>query len=838
MTTQSRRLFLVLAFAVLCPLLARAQEHRNDPAVSSTDASSPSSEDEKTTEAKGEIPAKSELREKAGNYDNSLGLPFVKNILVDQKAIWTSPSRLRLHDATWLVPLGGLTAGLLATDSDVSRHLSNSPNRLDTSRNLSNFGTASLIGAAGGLYLWGKATRDDHKQETGLLSGEALLNGLAFSTAIKFSTGRERPREDKARGSFGQGGSSFPSDHAVAAWSVASVIAHEYPGPLTKLLAYGLASAVSASRVTAKEHFPSDALVGSAIGWFVGQQVYRAHHNPDLGGGTWDTFAEAFQGESRRKPANMGSPYVPLDSWIYPALERFAALGYVQTAFLGMRPWTRLECARLVDEAADHLRGEEADPPEPGRLYRALEKEFKDELTFLGGGRNRKAHLESIYTRFTDIAGKPLTDGYHFGQTIINDYGRPYEEGANALAGFSGWATAGPFVAYVRGEYQHAPSAPALPDAARQAIAAVDALPVQPPTPLTQVDRFHLLDSYVAMNWENWQISFGKQSLWWGPGQGGPLIFGDNFDPITMFRINRVAPFKLPSILGWLGPMRTEFFVGQLSGQQFVRTPTLIGQWGHPVNPQPFLHGEKISFKPTPNLELSVSRTVIFAGEGIPLTWRTFFRSMVSTAGGTEKPRGSNDPGDRQSGFDFSYRVPGLRKWLVLYTDAFADDEISPVGYPRRSAIYPGVYLPQLPKLPRLDLRVEAGYTDLPTGLLFPGFIYFSVRYANGYTNNGALLGSWMGRQGQGVQAWSTYWLSPKNTIQLSYRHQKVSGQFLPRGGTLNDAAVRADLWVRPDLSLSSSVQYEKWNFPVLSPRAQSNLTTSFQFTFWPRWGN
>lgn len=338
----------MLALAVFYPLLAQPQEHPNDPAVSSTDASSPSSEGGRTIAAKGEITAKSELREKAGNYDNSLGRLFVKNILVDQNAIWTSPTRIRLQDATWLAPLGGLTAGLIATDRDVSRHLPNSSNRLVQSRKLSDFVVAGLGGAAGGMYHWGKATHDEHKREGGLLSTDSL----ALSSTLKYSTGRERSSQDNGRRTFGQGGSSFPSDHAVAAWSVASVIAYEYPGPLTKLLAYRLASAVSASCVTAKQHVPSDVLVGRAIGWFVSEHVYRAHHNPDLGGGNWDTFAEAFEGESSSKPANIGSPYVPLNSWAYPALERLAALGYVQAAFLGMRPWTRLECARLLDEAA------------------------------------------------------------------------------------------------------------------------------------------------------------------------------------------------------------------------------------------------------------------------------------------------------------------------------------------------------------------------------------------------------------------------------------------------------------------------------------------------------
>jgi hypothetical protein len=59
----------------------------------------------------------------------------------------------------------------------------------------------------------------------------------------------------------------------------------------------------------------------------------------------------------REKPRSVGSPYVELDSWIYPAIERLAALGYIHTQFLGMRPWTRLECALSVQEAGEEIVG-------------------------------------------------------------------------------------------------------------------------------------------------------------------------------------------------------------------------------------------------------------------------------------------------------------------------------------------------------------------------------------------------------------------------------------------------------------------------------------------------
>ena len=66
------------------------------------------------------------------------------------------------------------------------------------------------------------------------------------------------------------------------------------------------------------------------------------------------------------------------------------------------------------------------------------------------------------------------------------------------------------------------------------------------------------------------------------------------------------------------------------------------------------------------------------------------------------------DVGDRRGGFDFNYRVPGLRDWLTLYGDFFTDDDPSPLAAPRRSAIMPGIYLAKFPFLHKLDFRAEA----------------------------------------------------------------------------------------------------------------------------------
>jgi hypothetical protein len=92
-----------------------------------------------------------------------------------------------------------------------------------------------------------------------------------------------------------------------------------------------------------------------------------------------------------------------------------------------------------------------------------------------------------------------------------------------------------------------------------------------------------------------------------------------------------------------------------------------------------------------------------------------------------------------------------------------------------------------------------------------------------------------MGRQGQGAQAWTTYWFSPRNKLQFGFRHQKVSQQFIPNGGTLADANVRAEFWPRSTFSLSASVQYEMWNYPVIATPRQSNVTSAIQLSVWPK---
>jgi hypothetical protein len=409
-------------------------------------------EDSHSAEPPEADPAERDRTEKKGAAAGFCLAHFAQNLVSDQKTTWTSPLHLQaLHaqDRNWLVPLGVGTLGLVAADHDIMRHFGNSP--VAHSNSFSNYGLAAMVGSAASLYLRGSTGNDDHSRETGLLAGEAAVNSVIVAEAMKLAFQRPRPNAANA-GSFGAGGASFPSEHALAAWSIASVISQEYPGPLTKLLAYGAASGISLSRVATQQHFPSDVVVGSALGYLIGRYVYRAHHDQELPGASGNAFEKVFEEREpphARTPAELGSPYVPLDSWVYAAFDRLAALGYAPSAFASLRPWTRMECARIIAGADDDLRVDDlgADnnhQSEAFRLHAALAAEFSSELGRSNGSGTSEVRVDSIYTRYTGIAGTPLDDGYHFGQTLMNDYGRLYGQGSNMVSGASVSGSAGP----------------------------------------------------------------------------------------------------------------------------------------------------------------------------------------------------------------------------------------------------------------------------------------------------------------------------------------------------------------------------------------------------------
>jgi len=802
-----------------------------------------------------------------------LGTP--KRILLDQRAIWTSPLHVKPIDATWLLPLAAVTGTMIGSDHHTMTALIhiNAKDQQHFST-LSNAGIGALGALPAGMYLWSLNRDAPQARETGLLSGEALIDSLAVSEAIQLISRRDRPNVNNAQGNFFSSSptnSGFPSNHATAAWALASVVGDEYPGWFTRTLVYGLATGVSVSRVLAEQHFPSDVLVGSAAGWLIGHYVYRAHHNFTLN--PFDTQpmprdfgAPRAQPAPRTQPApqsaatippvplpaqvpvvhtppqpldedvdldTIGSTNVPMDSWIYPALERLAAMGFIPGQSSAIRPWTRQECLRQLRLAEDLIDAPDASSPsllaQAHLLIKDLHAELESEPEY-----RASLSLESVYARYGTIAGPALADSFHFGQTWWNDFGRPLGRGSSAIAGFTLRAHDGRFFFFDRQEQQHSPGNPAETPAINQLINVIDRSQpdsdplIRPIAAKAAFEHQGAIELYAGVAFAGNALSIGKQELYWGPTTMGPLAFSSNAEPTYNLRFVSTRPHPLPFFPS-IGTYRFDIVLGKLSG--------------HSYPARPWYNGQKADFNIGDNLEISFTRWSIFWGVGHPITLHSFRANVFSfnsTGGGAGGLGGSlgygdrQDPGDRKSNFDFTYRLPFLRRMVTLYADAYSDDDPNPISAPRRAVWNPGIYFARLPFLPHMDLRVEAVSSEGLIEDFGPYHFFTNSQYLDGNTNKGFLIGNAIGRDSRAIEGRSGYWFSARTRVEAGYRQNKVATGFLPGGGTITDGFVNASYAINRHWQAQLFTQYERFLIPSYMSGSQRNTSGWFQLTWNP----
>jgi hypothetical protein len=537
--------------------------------------------------------------------------------------------------------------------------------------------------------------------------------------------------------------------------------------------------------------------------------------------------------------SKLSSPYINDDSWMVPAIVRLYSLGYIDTAFLGMRPWTRLSVVHMLEQSAPKLEesGSTAAQDEARGIYDVLWRELRTDAE--GGRTNSHGRIqtESLYTVMRGISGTPLRDSFHLGQTIVNDYGRPYSGGFNNYTGVSGYGTSGRFSLYFRGETQYAPSATGYSLAFAQRLSAIDSIPYNtnpnqatiPLGPIGATGDFRLMEGYISYHLLGHEFSLGKSDEWMGPAAGSSMAYSNNAENIYSFRINRVEPMHIPFVSRYLGPLRYDFLVGSLKG--------------HTAPNHPWIHTEKFAFRPTKNFEFGFERTVIWGGKGHePVNLHTFLRSFFDFNDTSASVKNSaQDPGARFSAFDVSYRLPWLRDWVTFYTDSECHDDASPPSAPRRAAFRTGLDFSHLPRLPKLELRGEAILTDPSTSVSTGGvFMYREVIQLQGYTNKGQLFGDWMGREAKGGQVWATWHLSGNEFAQISWRGQKVAKDFINGGTTLNDFT--ATLVKRIGKHFEANIYYSREDYLIPLYNSYMNTkgrqgvnTTNFQFTWYPQ---
>ena len=212
------------------------------------------------------------------------------NFLSDQKDLWFFPGKLA-QGRHWLptVAIVGVTAGLLAADPHDVSYFRRTSNFHGFNRAFSGKITAAEIGIVPvSFYVLGLARKDTYSQKTALFAGEAVADSLVLYGVLNAVTRRLRPSDISPQGPFndtffrthnGILNHSFPSAHATAAFSVATVIAIRYRNHRwVPWVAYGIAGVIGFSRVSLQSHFPADVFLGAALGYTIARfDVLRAN---------------------------------------------------------------------------------------------------------------------------------------------------------------------------------------------------------------------------------------------------------------------------------------------------------------------------------------------------------------------------------------------------------------------------------------------------------------------------------------------------------------------------------------------------------------------------------
>src|ERR1700678_3395268 len=146
----------------------------------------------------------------------------------------------------------------------------------------------------------------------------------------------------------------------------------------------------------------------------------------------------------------------------------------------------------------------------------------------------------------------------------------------------------------------------------------------------------------------------------------------------------------------------------------------------------------------------------MFSPRSITLFLVCLMPTMMVQASGTSNSRSTADMA--------STYVP-MESWVYP-----AFDRLAAEGYVSSAIV--------VTSLPRMTIRAE-GLLSPHRDHAFPGFYYFNVHFLGGYTNNRQLMGSWIGREGEGEQVWTTWNLSSRSSIEASYRGMVVNREFL-----------------------------------------------------------
>lgn len=385
----------------------------------------------------------------------------------------------------------------------------------------------------------------------------------------------------------------------------------------------------------------------------------------------------------------LASSNVPLHHWSYEAIERLIALGVIDRALIGAKPFSRMQAAQFVARAIERVRADQV--VSDGReaiaepLLERLLSEFRPELIRLGtvraGAGDKSGPLRAGALVTTEFDASSIGGG----QTVRfreNRAGEYYVNGVQNQTDVRGWVELSDWaVLMVQPKF--------ISNRHLLGIGATN-----------NSDNFYLREFSLKLIYANIALEAGRGTQWWGPGYHGSLLLTDHAFPMDMIKLGTERPFQLPGFLSGLGDWKVNSFLAQLErNRDFSRARVF---------------GLRISYLPASWLELGLTRLTQFGGRGRD---QSFPGTVVDAYLHPPNQSGSQEVNE-QAMVDFRLRIPSVPylipfpAGLQLYGEIGTEDKWSQLPVPSRAAFLGGIYIPQVFEGDTMDLRIEYADTD------------------------------------------------------------------------------------------------------------------------------
>jgi hypothetical protein len=451
------------------------------------------------------------------------------------------------------------------------------------------------------------------------------------------------------------------------------------------------------------------------------------------------------------------STNVPLDHWSYDAIDKLVGYRLIEGSMMTTKPISRLEMARLIAEAANKLEQLDEKNEIILAIFDRLKEEFKAELVTIGLLDEQHVGtfikpIEDPYVRYVFADKQPLLE---------NQRGDVFNRHSNYRVGFASRGGIFDTVAF----YFH----PEYVDASSSSDGDIE-----------------LVEGYGKLALDNIEVEIGKDSLWWGPGYQGSILMSNNAEAFKLIKISNPRPILLPWILGRLGPFKSVWFLTELGENRVI--------------PHAKLTGVRLNFKPTPLLEIGLSRVIMFDGSGRPHVGFIDYIKMFSL--GREKPQNN-----QIAGFDVSLLLPigdtiPVRS-VKVYADLAGEDEAG--GLPMKWGKLIGMQLNDILRTGRTDLRVEYASTHVPGS---PNVFYTHSLYQSGYTYKGNMIGHHIGTDASDLYFRLTHYLTEDLIVGFEFDREDRNLSSSPRQ-TTNQFGIDLTIFTQKNWRLRTGYRYE-----------------------------